>query len=81
MAKIIHWTAKIINIIAILVLLFFMITQARSHEYLLFLLFIIPPVLAVWALLSGGSLAERKLAAQVRMARLEAELKELSDKI
>lgn len=77
MANIIHWAAKIVNVIAILALLFFMMAEARGHEYLLFILFLIPPVLAVWALLADASPAERKLAKQVRMARLEKELEEL----
>lgn len=80
MTTFIHWAAKIVNIIAILALLFVFATQARSHEYWLIMLFLVPPVLSVWALLAGMSPAERKLSKDVRMARLRKELEELNSK-
>lgn len=78
MCKIIHYAAITINALAVLTLLFFLLTQARSHEYLLFILFLLPPVLALAALIKMPGAEERKLDKAVRLARLKKELEDLT---
>ncbi len=77
MQKIFYYMAIVINSLAVLALLFFLITQARSHEYLLFFLFLLPPVLSLVALVDIAGPEERKLAKPVRLGKLKKELSEL----
>ena len=77
MAKILYYTAFSVNVLAIFAILFFMATQARSHEYLIFIIFLLPPVLAVVALYDGPSLKEKALHRKLNIAKMEKELSEL----
>lgn len=78
MARLVHYAAVAVNSVAVLALLFFMVMEGRSSEYWLFVLFLIPPVLSLVALYNIPGPDERKLAKELRMARMKKELSEIT---
>ncbi|MCB9990199.1 MAG: hypothetical protein H6867_02320 [Rhodospirillales bacterium] len=77
MGRFIYYAACVVNVLAVAGLVF-ALTQARSSEVFLLGACLIPPVLALFALYERPGPAERKLAQQVRLARLKKELEELA---
>ncbi len=76
--KFIHGAALAANILTILALLFFAVTEARgAQDFVILVPFLIAPVLSVIALFQIPGTEERKLAKQVRLARLKKELEDL----
>lgn len=77
MACFFRYAAIIANVMAVIALLLFLVAEARGLEVLLFALFLIPPALALFALIDAPGVEERKLARQLRLARMKKELEEL----
>ena len=76
--KCVHGAALAANILSILALLFFAVTEARGmQDFIILVPFLIAPTLSVIALFQIPGVEERQLSKEVRMARLAKELKEL----
>lgn len=76
--KFVHGAALAANILSILALLFFAVTEARGmQDFIILVPFLIAPTLSVIALFQIPGVEERQLSKEVRMARLAKELKEL----
>ena len=76
--KFVHGAALAANILSILALLFFAVTEARGmQDFIILVPFLIAPTLSVIALFQIPGVEERQLSKEVRMARLAKEVKEL----
>lgn len=75
---IVHMLAVLANI-GLILLIFYMFFESRAGDRFLALLFLIPPVLSLLALRSGGDKEEQQLKKRIRKAKLRQELKGLED--
>jgi hypothetical protein len=75
--RILYYISIMANILALLVVVFLMITEARGAEVMILMLVMLPPATALFSIISLPGPEERALARKVRMARLKKELEDL----
>ncbi|MFA7276614.1 MAG: hypothetical protein WC043_07420 [Pseudobdellovibrionaceae bacterium] len=77
MDKVIYYGAFVCNILLILVT-GFILTESYGREMFLAALLAVPPVISILALLHGPDREERRLAKELRKAKLKQELAALT---
>lgn len=76
MDKVIYYGAIICNILLILVT-GFILTESYGRDMLFAALLAVPPIVSLLALLGGPDMEERRMARQLRKAKLRQELAEM----
>lgn len=77
MAKIIHYTAILFNILMILAAIFFITQSLGMGEVLVALAMLLPPITSIAALYWGPDLEERRLQRMLNKIRIKKELQEI----